>query len=114
MKHVILAHLRADSTTARKALRLDHLKYLSAHKTSVIAGGPAVGSDGTPLTMIIFTNFTEMEAARAFIAEEPYTASGQVFEKVEILAWSQVLPEPTSGALDLEIEKELSARSSSR
>jgi uncharacterized protein YciI len=112
MNHVVLAHLRADSAGARKQLRLEHLRFMREHKDSIIAGGPSLAADGSPLTMILFTRFTDRSAAETFMLAEPYNASGSVFERVEILPWSQVLPEPAAGALDMEIDKEKALRSS--
>ena len=109
MKHVVLAHLKPDSGTAIRALRLKHLEYIEMHKASILAGGPSISASGVPLTMILFTQFTDAAAAASFMAKEPYNASGMVFERVEIFAWSQVLPEQAEGALASEIEKERQA-----
>lgn len=106
MRHAVIAHLKSDSGAARKELRGIHLAYIDAHKASIVAGGPTLTDDGQPLTMILLTCFETAEEARAFMAAEPYNASGRVFEQVEVLAWSQVLPELTEGALQREVDKE--------
>ena len=51
-----------------------------------------------------------LEAARAFIANEPYHRHGG-FANVRIRAWSQVLPEPTPGSLQRTHQAELGRRS---
>jgi len=56
--------------------------------------------------MILFTQFTDKQAVEAFIQREPYTASGQVVESVEVRRWLQVLPEPEPRSLGKDIEKE--------
>lgn len=106
MQHVILCKLKADSDGPRKELRLKHLEYIQANKASIVAGGPALTEASTPWMMILFTHFTEKEQAQSFIRQEPYTASGRVFESVDVLPWAQVLPEPEAGSLAKEIEKE--------
>ncbi|MRS99416.1 YciI family protein [Ralstonia pickettii] len=106
MKHVILCKLKVDGATARKALRLKHLEYIDEHKSKILAGGPALSDDSAPWMMILFTNLTDRQEAEDFIRHEPYTASGQVFESVEVHPWSQVLPEPVAGSLQAEITRE--------
>ena len=49
--------------------------------------------------MILLTQFTDKQAVEDFIQHEPYTASGEVVESVEVHRWSQVIPEPEPGSL---------------
>ena len=109
MKHIILCKLKSNSEAPRKALRLKHLEFMQEHKADIVAGGPALTESNVPWTMVLCTNFVEKKQADDFIRAEPYTASGQVFESVEIHPWSQVLPEPQPGSLATEIEKERAA-----
>ena len=51
----------------------------------------------------------DVDAARAFIAAEPYTANG-VFARVEALPWVRVLPEAKPGALDEALASEAPRR----
>lgn len=46
----------------------------------------------------------EAAAAEAWVAAEPFCASGEVFTGVTIRPWSQVVPETGPGALDRAIE----------
>jgi uncharacterized protein YciI len=94
MKHVIVCRLKANSDGPRNALRLEHLEYIEKHKANIVAGGPALSETGAPWMMIHLTQFIEKQAAEDFIRQEPYTASGQFFESVEVHPWSQVLPGP--------------------
>lgn len=55
--------------------------------------------------MVIFLNVADAAAARTFIESEPYTANG-VFDRVEVRAWMQVLPDATPGAFNAVLAKE--------
>jgi uncharacterized protein len=99
MSHVLVCEIGADALPHLKALRLSHLEYIAAHQGDILFGGPARQPDGTPETMIIVLKTDDIEAAAAFIAAEPYNASGKVFASVTIRAWSQVMPELAPGAL---------------
>ena len=52
-----------------------------------------------PERMLIVLKTGDRAVAEAFIRAEPYTASGVVFSEVQVSPWSQVVPEPTPGAL---------------
>jgi len=106
MKFVILCKLKANSDGPRKALRLRHLEYIQQHKASILASGPALDEANAPSMMTLLVEFTDRQAVEDFLQFEPYTASGQVIESVEVHRWSQVLPEPEPGSLEKEIEKE--------
>ena len=95
MQFAIVATLRNDSAQARAALRRSHLRYISQNKELIVAGGPTLRK-GEPICMIILTRFKERALAEAFMRDEPYAASGRVFSAVEVLDWSQVLPEEPS------------------
>jgi hypothetical protein len=59
--------------------------------------------------MLIVVEVESEEAARAFIANEPYNANGY-FESVAIRRWSRVIPEPHPGYIEEEYQKEQHAR----
>lgn len=99
MTFAIVANLREDSCRARAELRASHLRYIAANKHFIVAGGPTL-REGQLVSMIILARFPKRTLAEAFIRDEPYAASGRVFSQVEILDWSQVLPEEFSGQLD--------------
>ncbi|MGA3093093.1 MAG: YciI family protein [Terriglobales bacterium] len=106
MKFLVLCRLKKNGDGPRKALRLKHLEYIQMHKASILASGPALDEANAPSMMILFVQFTDKQAVEDFIQHEPYTASGQVIESVEVHRWAQVLPEPVPGSLGREIEKE--------
>jgi hypothetical protein len=106
MSHVILCEIRQGALPALKALRLRHLEYVAVKRSEILFGGPARAADGTPETMIIVVATDDRAAAEAFIAAEPYNASGQVFASVTVRPWSQVIPELAEGALESAIAGE--------
>jgi hypothetical protein len=114
MKFIILCKLKANSAGPRKALRLKHLEYIQQHQASIVAGGPALDEANAPWMMILLAQFADKQAVEDFIRHEPYTASDQVVESVEVHHWSQVLPEPEPGSLGKEIEKERTSRAYKR
>lgn len=103
---MLVCTLKANSEAARKSLRLKHLEYLQAHREKIVFGGPALNAENAPEMMVIAAEFPDLKAVEDFVNQEPYTASGEVFESVKIRRWSQVLPETSENALDEEIEKE--------
>lgn len=106
MRYIILCKLKEESGEGRRVLRQKHLEYIEAHRDRIFVGGPALNKDGTPELMLLIVEMKDEAQAEKFISQEPYWASGKVFDSFEIRSWSQVLPEPVSGALAKEIEKE--------
>ncbi len=102
---VLLCTVDHAKDRERAARRGDHLAYLARWKDRIAFGGPLLGDDGRPDTMMIAFHAEKRDDVAAFISVEPYTAHG-VFSNVEIRAWSQVLPEATPGALDAAIAAE--------
>jgi uncharacterized protein YciI len=92
-----------------RQLRLEHYAFLRELKQSIVEGGPLLGPDGVPSGMLMVLEADSLEAARAFIAREPYNAHG-FFESVAILHWSHVIPEPHEGYIETEYRKETEAR----
>jgi uncharacterized protein len=90
-----------------KALRLRHLEYIAQHRDLIIFGGPARDADGVPETMVIVLATPDRAVAEAFVAAEPYAASGVVFASINVRPWSQVIPEPHPGALADDIAGEI-------
>jgi uncharacterized protein YciI len=109
MPHALICTLRSGALPALKALRAQHLAYIQAHLGEILIGGPARDAQGRPETMIILLRTDDLAAAEAFIDAEPYAASGQVFSDVRVRAWTQVAPEPSTGALALAIAAERAA-----
>lgn len=106
MSHIIVCEIGPGALPHLKRLRLDHLRFIARHKDEILFGGPARGLDGTPQTMVIVHKAEQRREVEAFMASEPYAASGRVFASVSIRSWSQVLPEPEPGALAAAIGEE--------
>jgi uncharacterized protein YciI len=92
-------HVDPARVADRLRLRADHLAYIVEHRQLILAGGPTLTVASAPETMVLMLDVPDVAAARAFIADEPYTAHG-VFSRVDVLPWARVLPEPHPGALD--------------
>ena len=86
--------------------RLAHLDYIRTHLEEILFGGPARSTSGSPETMIIILKTDSRDAAEAFIADEPYHASGEVFADVKVRVWSQVVPPLTAHPLEDAIASE--------
>ncbi|WP_428340979.1 YciI family protein [Mycobacterium sp.] len=112
MSLILTCEINADALPHLTSLRAQHLEYIQAHRSEILFGGPARDENGIPQTMIIVLATDDTTAAREFVASEPYTASGKVFASVSIRPWSQVIPEPTPGALDAAIADERAKASS--
>lgn len=106
MSHLVACRIAAGALPHLMALRLAHLEYIAAHRDRILFGGPTRDGQGQPETMMIVLSDTDAAHAEAFIAAEPYNASGKVFEEVTIRPWSQVLPEAEPHALALAIANE--------
>jgi len=99
MKAALICTLGPDVEARRLALRASHLAYIAKHRSRILFGGPTLSAEGRPERMLIILDVPDLAAAHAFVAAEPYSANG-VFAQVEVRAWSQVLPEAETGALD--------------
>ena len=78
---------KADGGAIRKAHREAHSAYLTEHGDSVMVRGPLLTDDGeTRNGSVLLFDFPDIEAARAFWAEEPYNRLG-LYESVEFYAW---------------------------
>ena len=106
MSHLITCTIRRDAGPHLRALRLRHLEYIVSHRDDILFGGPARAADGSPEAMVIVVRTDDARAAEAFIAAEPYNASGIVFASVTVRRWSQVIPETAAGALAKAIAEE--------
>ena len=92
-----------DPHAAIQRLRRAHLAYIRT-LDQILTGGPVRGDDGTFDEDIIILRTSDRSAAEAWVAAEPFTASGEVFTAVTIRPWSQVVPETSAGSLDQAIK----------
>ena len=102
-KFRIICHISTDpkSTPIRLGLRPKHYDFISANQANIVAGGPTIDSTETPTSMLLIIEAKSSEEAAAFIASEPYTASGKVFTSIDIQLWHQVIP----GIIFYDLEK---------
>lgn len=106
MTQLVACRIAAGALPHLVALRLVHLEYIAAYRDRILFGGPIRDAEGRPEAMVIVLRDTDAAQAQAFIAAEPYNASGKVFAEVTIRPWSQVLPEAEPGALAAAIADE--------
>jgi uncharacterized protein len=109
MLFTILCTFRPGGQAEVAQRRLEHYEFLRRAKGTIVEGGPLVGPDGFPTGMLMVVDRENEEAARSFIAEEPYTKNG-LFESVSIRRWNHVIPEPSDNFIESEYRKELSHR----
>ena len=87
LQFYVHAHDKADGGAIRKSLHEEHVAYLTENNDSVMVRGPLVTDDGeTRNGSVLLLDFPDIEAARAFWAEEPYSRAG-LYESVEFYAW---------------------------
>ena len=104
----ILCTFRPGALADAKQKRLEHYEFLRREYANIIEGGPLLDADGLPAAMLIVVDRESVEAASEFIAREPYTAAG-LFGSVAVRPWHRVVPEPESGYIEGEYQKELAA-----
>ena len=83
MLYVLYCRDRDDAVGVRQANRPAHLQYAGA-SGAIRMAGPMLADDGETMTGSLFVIEAEdLDAARRFNAEDPYTQAG-LFERVEI------------------------------
>ena len=100
MYYAILARDKANSLSDRLAVRpahLDRLRRLQNDGRLLLAGPhPAIDSEDPGEAgftgSLIVAEFEDLEAARAWAAEDPYVTAG-VFQDVAVKPFRKVLPE---------------------
>lgn len=99
MLYAILGHDHADSLSLRRANRPAHLAYLRAliDEGRLVLAGPRPRIDAVDpgeagfSGSLIVAEFVDLEAARAWSAQDPYQLAG-VFERVDIYPFVKALP----------------------
>lgn len=99
MLYVILGHDAPGALETRRRVRARHLERISALSDAgrVALAGPCPAVDsadpgGAGFTgSLIVAEFESLEAARAWIAGDPYVTEG-VFESFEVRPFVRVLP----------------------
>lgn len=77
-------------TDKRAEIRPEHLEYLGTKKDDILCAGPLIADDGeTSIGSMMVIDFPSVEAARAWISEEPFTKAG-VYDMQKITLWKSV------------------------
>lgn len=75
----------------RMDTRPDHVAFLQAKGNALKIAGPTTLDDGeTPNGSLIIFEDDSLEAAKAWIAQDPYAAAG-LFSRVEVQPWKHAL-----------------------
>ena len=82
---VLICIDKPGSLELRMATRQAHFAYAGEHK-GIRLGGPFLDETGDMAGSLIIMDADDIEAARAFSANDPYTKAG-LFERVEIRPW---------------------------
>ncbi len=82
---------KPGSTDLRAATRPDHLDHIDAVSDRMVAAGPLLGIDGTPMGSLMIVEFADRKAAIQFAAADPYALAG-LFASVAVTAWRKVYP----------------------
>ncbi len=91
----IIGHDVAHSSAQRKLTRAEHVTRLQAldHEQRLLLAGPTPIAHGENEMSgsIVIADFDSLEAAQAWVADEPYLRDG-VYSHVDIKPFIQVLP----------------------
>jgi len=82
---------KPGGSALRAATRADHLEYLGALGDRLLAGGPLLGPDGSPIGSLMIIDFADRKAAYDFTAADPYALAG-LFASTAVTAWRRVFP----------------------
>ncbi len=85
---------KPHSLGVRLANREAHLAYAARHPAMIRLAGPFLDEAGDMAGSLFLIEASDIEAARAFNAADPYTQAG-LFERVEVRSWRQTLPAPS-------------------
>lgn len=87
MPYAIITKDRPDAGDLRQRLRAEHLAYLDARKSQLLAAGAQIEDDGTGgFGGILLVDTDDRAEAEAFIAGDPFTRGG-LFESVVVVRW---------------------------
>lgn len=87
MPYAIITKDRADAGDLRQRLRAEHLAYLDARKSLLLAAGAQIEDDGTGgFGGILLVDTDDRKEAEAFAQGDPFTRGG-LFESVTVVRW---------------------------
>lgn len=79
-------------TEKRTEIRPAHREYIDTKKDDMFCAGPLIADDGeTPIGSMLVVDFPSIEAARAWISEEPFTKAG-VYDMAKITIYKNIWP----------------------
>lgn len=81
---------KANSLDLRMANREAHLAYVGGFRDQLKLAGPLLDAAGNMAGSLIIVDMADIEAAKAFSANDPYNKAG-LFERVEITAFKPTL-----------------------
>lgn len=81
---------KANALDLRMANREAHLAYVGGFRDQLKLAGPLLDADGNMAGSLIIVDMADIEAARAFSANDPYKKAG-LFERVEITVFKPTL-----------------------
>ncbi|WP_373085998.1 YciI family protein [Sneathiella sp.] len=82
---------KLDHLQVRLNNRPDHLAFLKAKGNAIKIAGPTTDSDGkTPNGSLLIFEDEDLEAAEAWIANDPYGQAG-LFESVVVKPWRHAI-----------------------
>jgi uncharacterized protein len=94
MLYALICTDKPNSTDVRLAARPRHLAYIDQHKERIPIAGPFLAEDGQTMAgSLIVLEATDLAAAKAFSAADPYTQAG-LFSQVDIRPWRWTLGAP--------------------
>ncbi len=94
MQFAILNHDKPGALDLRMEVRETHLAYLRTAGDRLMTAGPILGEDGkTPIGSLLIIEADDLDAARAFAADDPYAKAG-LLASVDIRPWKWVVGNP--------------------
>jgi uncharacterized protein YciI len=93
----VWARDRANALEARLKVRERHRERLreGAPGLRVVHGGPTLSGEGRMAGTLLVVEAVDIEAVRAFVAQDPYVAAGVYdLSTLEIVAWQWGLGRP--------------------
>ncbi len=86
---------RPQAADLRDRVRPEHKAYLARMADRIAFAGPLVADDGkTMIGSLLAIDFDSRDAARAWLADEPFTRAG-LYASTEVLAFVNLWPQKT-------------------
>lgn len=89
MLYAIIAYDKPGHLPLRQETRPSHVAYLKGSPV-LIQAGPFLDDNGDMCGSLLIVDVADMDAARAWAAEDPYAKAG-LFATSKIMAWNKVI-----------------------